>query len=329
MVRALILAPFSHRHLERLAEKLEVTHESWMETRRLIDSEELAARILNNAIEILVIETDFVFEEVFEEAKGLKLVGICRHTTTHVDVESATEHGALVINTPGRTAQAVAEHALGLMMTLARGTHTAHRYVAEGGWNNPVEPYISMRGIEMAGRTLGIIGLGAIGSRLASLGRAIGMKVIAYDPYVNSAVNGVRLTDLDEVMHKSDFVSIHVPPVPKTEGMIDARLIGRMKGQAFLINTTDTSVVDMSALTEALRAHRIGGAAFDVFETHPLAPDSPLLALDNVVLTPHIGGATVETIERHSEAMADDVLLFVDGKRPRNLVNPEAWERRG
>ena len=329
MVRALILAPFSHRHLERLAEKLEVTHESWMETRRLIDSEELAARILNNAIEILVIETDFVFEEVFEEAKGLKLVGICRHTTTHVDVESATEHGVLVINTPGRTAQAVAEHALGLMMTLARGTHTAHRYVAEGGWNNPVEPYISMRGIEMAGRTLGIIGLGAIGSRLASLGRAIGMKVIAYDPYVNSAVNGVRLTDLDEVMHKSDFVSIHVPPVPKTEGMIDARLIGRMKGQAFLINTTDTSVVDMSALTEALRAHRIGGAAFDVFETHPLAPDSPLLALDNVVLTPHIGGATVETIERHSEAMADDVLLFVDGKRPRNLVNPEAWERRG
>ena len=329
MVRALILAPFSHRHLERLAEKLEVTHESWMETRRLIDSEELAARILNNAIEILVIETDFVFEEVFEEAKGLKLVGICRHTTTHVDVESATEHGVLVINTPGRTAQAVAEHALGLMMTLARGTHTAHRYVAEGGWNNPVEPYISMRGIEMAGRTLGIIGLGAIGSRLASLGRAIGMKVIAYDPYVNSAVNGVRLTDLDEAMHKSDFVSIHVPPVPKTEGMIDARLIGRMKGQAFLINTTDTSVVDMSALTEALRAHRIGGAAFDVFETHPLAPDSPLLALDNVVLTPHIGGATVETIERHSEAMADDVLLFVDGKRPRNLVNPEAWERRG
>jgi phosphoglycerate dehydrogenase-like enzyme len=111
--------------------------------------------------------------------------------------------------------------------------------------------------------------------------------------------------------------------------MIDAQLIGHMKGQAFLINTTGTSVVDMSALTEALRAHRIGGAAFDVFETHPLASDSPLLALDNVLLTPHIGGATDETIERHSEAMANDVLLFVDGKRPRNLVNPEAWERRG
>ena len=329
MVRALILAPFSHRHVQRLAERLDVTHESWMETRRLIDPEELATRILDDAIEILVIESDFVFEEVFEEAKSLKLVGVCRGTTSHVDVGSATEHGVLVVNTPGRNAQAVAEHALGLMLALARRIHTAHRYVAEGSWNNPAEPYISMRGIELAGRTLGIIGLGAIGSRLARLGCAIGMKIIAYDPYVKSAAKGVRLTDLDEVMGKSDFVSIHMPPVPKTEGMIDAQLIGRMKAQAFLINTTGTSVVDMSALTEALRAHRIGGAAFDVFETHPLAPDSPLLALDNVVLTPHIGGATDETIERHSEAMADDVLRFVDGKRPRNLVNPEAWERRG
>ncbi|MCH8184985.1 MAG: 3-phosphoglycerate dehydrogenase [Chloroflexi bacterium] len=329
MVRALILAPFSHRHVQRLAERLDVTHESWMETRRLIDPEELATRILDDAIEILVIESDFVFEEVFEEAKSLKLVGVCRGTTSHVDVGSATEHGVLVVNTPGRNAQAVAEHALGLMLALARRIHTAHRYVAEGSWNNPAEPYISMRGIELAGRTLGIIGLGAIGSRLARLGCAIGMKIIAYDPYVKSAAKSVRLTDLDEVMGKSDFVSIHMPPVPKTEGMIDAQLIGRMKAQAFLINTTGTSVVDMSALTEALRAHRIGGAAFDVFETHPLAPDSPLLALDNVVLTPHIGGATDETIERHSEAMADDVLRFVDGKRPRNLVNPEAWERRG
>ena len=329
MVRALILAPFSHRHVQRLAERLDVTHESWMETRRLIDPEELATRILDDAIEILVIESDFVFQEVFEEAKSLKLVGVCRGTTSHVDVGSATEHGVLVVNTPGRNAQAVAEHALGLMLALARRIHTAHRYVAEGSWNNPAEPYISMRGIELAGRTLGIIGLGAIGSRLARLGCAIGMKIIAYDPYVKSAAKSVRLTDLDEVMGKSDFVSIHMPPVPKTEGMIDAQLIGRMKAQAFLINTTGTSVVDMSALTEALRAHRIGGAAFDVFETHPLAPDSPLLALDNVVLTPHIGGATDETIERHSEAMADDVLRFVDGKRPRNLVNPEAWERRG
>ena len=329
MVRALILAPFSHRHLQRLAERLEVTHESWMETRRLIDPEGLAARILDDATEVLVIEADFVFEEVFEEANSLKLVGICRDTTSHVDVESATEHGVLVVNTPGRNAQAVAEHTLGLMLALARRTHTAHRYVAEGGWNNPAEPYISMRGIELAGRTLGIIGLGAIGSRLARLGCAIGMKIIAYDPYVKSAAEGIRLTDLDEVMHKSDFVSVHVPPVPKTLGMIDAQLIGRMKPQAYLINTTGTSLVDMGALTEALRTHRIGGAAFDVFDTHPLAPNSPLLALDNVLLTPHIGGATDETIERHSEAMADDVLRFVDGKRPRNLVNPEAWERRG
>ena len=281
--------------------RLDVTHESWMETRRLLDADEIVRRIADETIDVLVIETDFVFEEVFEEAKTLKLVGICRNATTHVDVEAATEHGVLVVNTPGRNAQAVAEHALGLMLALARKIHTGHAYVVSRGWDSPVEPYISMRGVELAGRTLGIVGLGAVGRRLGRIGIALGMHVMAYDPYVDRPPEDVEMAGLDEVMRDSDFVSIHVPPVSETERMIDARLVALMRP----------------------------GAGFDVFDTHPVAPDTPLLDLDNVVLTPHVGGATGETIERHSAMMADDVLLFADGHRPRNLVNPEAWARHG
>ena len=309
--------------------RLDVTHESWMETLRLLDPDEIVRRIAEETVDILVIESDFVFEEVFEEAKTLRLVGICRNATTHVDVEAATEHGVLVVNTPGRNAQAVAEHALGLMLALARKIHSGHAYVASRAWNSPVEPYISMRGVELAGRTLGIVGLGAIGGRLARIGFALGMRVMAYDPYVATPPEDIEMAGIDEVMHHSDFVSIHLPPVSETDRMIDGRLISLMKRGAFLINTTEPTVIDMNALIEALRANRIAGAGFDVFETHPVAPDTPLLDLDNVVLTPHVGGATVETIERHSAMMADDVLLFADGKRPRNLVNPEAWRRRG
>ena len=309
--------------------RLDVTYESWMETRRLLDSDEIVRRIVDNTVDVLVIESDFVFEEVFEAPKTLKLVGICRNSTTHVDVEAATEHGVLVVNTPGRNSQAVAEHALGLMLALARKIHSGHAYVVSRGWDSPVEPYISMRGVELAGRTLGIVGLGAIGSRLARIGVALGMRVIASDPNVAKPPADVRMAGLDEVMRDSDFVSIHLPPVSETDRMITSGLIALMRRGAFLVNTTGPSVVDMDALIEALRTNRIAGAGFDVFETHPVTPNSPLLDLGNVVLTPHLGGATGETIERHSAMMADDILLFADGHRPRNLVNPYAWERRG
>ena len=127
----------------------------------------------------------------------------------------------------------------------------------------------------------------------------------------------------------ADFISLHTPLTAKTHHLINEERLKLMKKGAFLVNTSEPSVVDMDALIEALRTKRIAGAGLDVFDTHPVTPDSPLLDLDNVVLTPHLGGATEETIERHSAMMADDILLFADGQRPRNLVNPEAWGRRG
>lgn len=326
-MRALVLAPFSDHHLDRLRQRLEVAYESWLDTRRLCDPEELGARLRDEGIAILVVESDFVFEEVFERADALRFVGICRNATSQVDVQAATRHCVVVVNTPARNARAVAEHTLGLMLALARRIPAAHQYVAEGRWGNPAEPYISMRGIELAGRTLGIIGLGAIGKSLARMGAALDMQVLAYDPYLKSAPQGVTLVEIDSLMTQSDFISVHVPLTTETEGLINARRLSLMKPTAYLVNASDASVADLEALVEALRCRSMAGAAFDVFETHPVAPDNPLLGLDNVVFTPHLGGATQETIERHSKMMADDILRFLDGERPQNLVNPEIWER--
>jgi len=323
------LAPYDERQLERLSTHCDVTYESWTDSRRLYDPSELASRMNNDGFTILVVESDFVFEETFEQTPSLKFVGICRTATNHIDMAPATRHGVVVVNTPGRNAQAVAEHTLALIFALARRIPEAHQYIHEGHWESPIEPYISMRGIELHGRTLGIVGYGNIGQRLSGMATSIGMRVLAYDPYADAGGRNVELVGLDSVMQQADFVSIHVPQTPETQGMVTERHIASMKPTSFFLNLSDPSVVDQNALASTLRGHRIAGAALDVFETHPIAPDSPYLGLDNVILTPHIGGATQETIERHSQMMTDDILRFLDGHRPLNLVNPEVWDRVG
>ena len=323
--RALVLAPFSEARLTALREIADLAYESWTDTRRLYDPEELGRRLGDDNFAILVIEADFVFAEVFDAAPGLRLVGVCRNTTGHVDVEAATDRRVLVVNTPSRNTQAVAEHALALMLSLARNVPRAHRYVVDGHWQNPAEPYFAMRGIELAGRTLGIVGLGAIGRRLAGIASALGMACLAHDPYVVGPVEVATPVDLDELLSRSDFVSVHVPHTSGTEGLLDSRRLGLMRPTSYLLNLSDAAIVVEDALVDSLRAGRLAGAAMDVFEAHPLPPDSPLLSLDKVVLTPHIGGATAETTERHSAMMAEDIRRFLAGLRPLNLVNPEVW----
>ena len=324
--KALILAPFAEGELQRLGERLDVQYESWMDSRRMRAPDELAAKLNGLGASVLVVELDFVFEEVFEAAPSLKFVGICRAATNHVDIEAATANGVAVVNTPARNAQAVAEHALGLMLALARRIPEGHNYVRGGRWLNPLGAYVELRGVELAGRTLGIVGLGAIGRQLAEMSGAIGMECVAYDPYVDAPPPGVRLKGLDETLASSDFISIHAPLTNETEGLIDSRGLSLMKPTAYLVNLSDARIVDRGGLVDSLESGTIAGAALDVFETHPIAPDHPLLGLDNVILTPHIAGATEETIERYSRMMADDILRFMDGERPLNLVNPDVWE---
>ena len=326
--RALILAPFAERELERLAGRVHIEYESWMDSRRMHDPEELAARLNGLGASILVIELDFVFRRGVRGGPKSQVRGDLQGG--HEPRRYRGRHGSTaiaVVNTPGRNAQAVAEHALGLMLTLARRIQESHNYVKAGRWLNPVGPYMEMRGMELAGRVLGMVGLGAIGRRLANIASALGMTCIAYDPYVDDLPSAVSLRDLDEVLAGSDFVSIHAPLTDETDGMIDCRKLALMKPTAYLVNLSEARIVNRDALVAALESRRIAGAALDVFETHPIAPNHPFLALDNVILTPHLGGATIETIERYSKMIADDILRFLHGERPVNLANPAVWGR--
>jgi phosphoglycerate dehydrogenase-like enzyme len=218
------------------------------------------------------------------------------------------------------------------MLALARHIPGADAYVKAGRWEDPIEPYTAMRGVELDGKTLGIVGLGAIGRRVARLARGFGMSVLAYDPYLGepgTRTRGATLATLDDLLRTSDFVTLHVPASEETHGLLDASRLALMKRGSYLINTASYAAVDEAALVEALRSGRLAGAAFDIYESHPVPSSSPLLSLENVVLTPHIGGATQETIQRYSWAMVEDVHRFLSGAQPRRLANPAVWRRRG
>ncbi len=327
-MNALVLAPFSKPALDRLGQRLKVTYESWMETKKLYSPQELIERIRGEGLEVLVVEADFVQRDVLEKADKLRLLGVCRADTNLVDLQAATEHGVVVVNTPARNAVAVAELAIGLMLSVARRIPVAHTMVSSHQWTDPMMAYMSFRGSELTGKTIGIVGFGAIGRQVAKRLGAFDTTILVYDPYVPGdeirSLNG-RPEDLDRLMAESDVVTLHIPVTPETMGLIDARRIEMMKPAACLVNTASTYVVDGNAVAKALREKRIAGAAFDVFDAWPARADDPLLEMDNVVLTPHIGGATWETIERYSMMIADDIERFLDGERPVNLCNSEVW----
>jgi D-3-phosphoglycerate dehydrogenase len=329
-MKALILAPFSPSVIERLSKSLEVIYESWMDTRRLVPADELIERIQGQDIGIVIIEADFIFREVFERGKKLKLVGACRGNVTHVDIEAATEHGVLVVNTPARNATAVAELTVGLMLAVVRNIPKAHQMVSSGAWVDPTVCYSSFRGTELAGKTIGIVGFGAIGRQVTKRLSAFETSTIVYDPYVDPEEikkAGARPLDLDDLVMQSDFITLHCPSLPDTIGLISAQRIALMKPTSYLVNTAGAAIIDRDAIVRALSGGHIAGAAFDVYETWPVQPYNPLLKLENVILTPHMGGATEETVERHSRMIADDIERFLSGERPENLLNPKVWNR--
>ena len=330
-MNTLVLAPFSSEGLAALERLGRVTYEPWSTTRRLYDPAELGQRLHREGFEALVVEADFLFEELFQEAPTLRFVALCRAALNQVDLEAATEHGVTVAHTPGRNAQAVAELVLGLMLSLARHIPQAHQHLSALRWEDPVEPYLAFQGRELAGATLGVIGLGEIGRRVARMGRGLGMRVLAHDPYVQPNTRSaatVTLTTLEELLQQSDFVTVHVPETPETTPLLDDRRLGLMRPSAYLVNVTAPAVVEQTALATALREGRLAGAAMDVHESHPIPPNSPFLGLPNVILTPHIGGATTETVARHSQMVVEDLQRFLKGKRPQHLANPEVWKKR-
>ncbi len=291
-----------------------------------MDPVELGERLAEGGFDVLIIEADFVFEETFAAAPGLRFVGACRGDIgEHVDLEAAVDRGVTVVNTPGRNAVAVAELTIALMLGLARRVATVHSVIQRGQWTSAVDNLTAWRGVELSGKTAGLIGYGAIGREVAKRLTAFEVEVIAYDPFVTEGDAGERgprvsLVGLEELLSRSDLVSIHAALTAETRGLIGARELSWMKPSAYMINTARAAIVDEGALLEALSTGRIAGAGLDVFPVEPLPPDSPWLTLDNVLLTPHMGGATDDVVRRHSEMILNDLRRWQRGERPVHLV---------
>ncbi|MEA1964290.1 MAG: NAD(P)-dependent oxidoreductase [Candidatus Aerophobetes bacterium] len=257
-------------------------------------------------------------EEVFKGCFYLKLLSVLGTGTDQVDLEAASKYNVLVTNTPGFAAIAVAEHALTLMLSVARRISLIDREVKEGKWP---------RGLmtQLYGKTLGLIGLGAIGGQLARISKGIGMKVISctFHPSKERAQNyGVEFVSLDELIKQADVISIHLRLSSQTQNLIEEKEFSLMKPTVIVINTARGAIIDKKALLDALTSGKIAGAGLDVFDKEPLPPDDPLLKLNNVVLTPHNAGMTPETIEKGAQMAVDNIINYFQGD-PTNVVNKE------
>ena len=265
-----------------------------------------------------------VTKEVIEAGKNLKVIARAGVGVDNIDVAAATERRIPVVNAPASLTTSVAELTLGHMLSLARQIPRANAGMKAGKWEKK-----AFMGTELKGKTLGLVGIGRIGAEVCRLCQAFGMDVIAYDPYLTAeAISkmGAEKVDLDDVLKRADYVSIHVPKTPETEGMIGIEALRLMKPTAYLVNCSRGGLVDEDALVRALKEGMIAGAALDVFKDEP-PTGSPLLELENVVLTPHIGGSTEEGQSRASPDAAEGVIAVLSGKRPKYIVNPEVLSK--
>ncbi len=323
-MRAVVTATFAEEELARLREKAEVIRDGWVITGERTPADELA-RIVGDK-EILIVEVDEVGREVFARCSNLKVVGCCRGNPVNVDIEAATQYGIPVINTPARNAVAVAELTVAFMVNIARNVGQGFLNLKQGKWciDNTI-PFTYYKGIELAGRTLGLVGFGAIGREIAKRIKGFAMDILVYDPYLSAQViqsYGAEQVSLSELLVKSNFVSLHCNVTEETRGMIGKTEFELMRDDAYLINTSRAVITDQEALIAALKNKKIAGAALDVFHVEPVQPGNQMIELDNVLITPHIGGATHDVEKHHARIVLDGIFKLLAGGRPENIVNP-------
>ncbi len=343
-LKAIVTMTISSTQLDRLQSRYEVIQAGWGKTGRRLSENELSATL--EGADLLLVGYEQVTAQVIEKAKELKLIGCSRSNPVNVDVAAATLRGIPVIHAPGRNANAAAEFTIGLMLNVARHIARSDRALRSGRylgdaassfaganpdhdivWNlDGDSPYKQLRGFELRGRTLGLIGLGNVATQVVHLAQAFGMNVLVFSHAADAklaAQLGIQMVELDELLQRSDFISVHCKVTDETRELLDSRAFRLMKPTAYLINSARAVVVDQEALLEALNEKRIAGAALDVFWYEPLPANHPLLKMENVTLTPHLGGATMEVPELHSKMIVDDVFLWLDQKMPRHVFNPD------
>lgn len=288
-----------------------------------LSAEELLG-VVPGAHAIVIRSATKVTAPVLDAGRDLVVVGRAGIGLDNVDVPAATRHGVMVVNAPQSNILSTAEHTMAMLLAQARNIPQAHAALQDGRWERS-----KWEGVELHGKTLGVVGLGRIGALVAQRAHAFGMRVVARDPYVSpdrARQMGIELMGLEELMGEADFVTLHVVKTKETVGMIGEELLAKAKPGVRIVNVSRGGVVDEAALARAIAEGRVGGAALDVFTEEPLAPDSPLLGLPSVVVTPHLGASTREAQDKAGATIAEQVVLALAGEFVPFAVNVEASE---
>jgi len=329
-MKILITAP-GFEEISKIFENIAEVELTFHKMNRIYEEEELIQAL--NGFDAVIVWIDPMKEKCIEAVKDhIKVIGVPRAGYDNVDINLASKYRIPVIYAPGANAAAVAEYTIGMIYSLSRNMAKANLLLKTNRWN---ERWAMMVGSELAGKKLGIIGLGNIGCRVALHAKAIGMQVIGYDPQIKEETItslgmfpkelGIQLSDFDTILKDSDFITIHVPMTKLTFGMIGYKQFCKMKTSSFLINTSRGGIVDEIALYRAIKEGKIAGAALDVFENEPIDQKNPLLGLDNVIVTPHIAWCTKDAIIRVNSIIANEIKKVLERKKPsaRYLANPQ------
>ena len=312
-------APLRGPGFDKLRQLADVVYDPWIDQTplRIYSAEQLAERASAENAEVLVVESDSVGGPVF--GLPLRAIASTRGDPNNVDIPGASAAGIPVLHTPGRNADAVAEMAIALLFAATRHLLAADADVRAGQvFRDGTIPYQRFRAAEIAGQTAGLVGLGAVARALKWRLEGLGVNVIAYDPYNDEARHS-----LDELLAESDIVSLHAPVTDDTVGMIGSAQFAAMRDGAVFLNTARAQLHDTDALVAALQSGKLAAAGLDHFVGEWLPTDHPLVSMPNVVLTPHIGGATWNTEARQAQIVADGLEALLSGRTPTHIVNPE------
>lgn len=334
-LKVLLTAEADAAELTPLEPYCEIEPCGWYVNETVLSEDELIEKLAGK--DVLVTSYDVVSRKVIENTK-LQLIVCTRATPVNVDVAAAKEHGVPVVYTPGRNSDATAEFAVALLLSIARKIPFAYDAIKsckvctdddvrpgplkkDVTWGKVKEtrPYSYFKGTQLKNKTVGICGYGSIGKKVGKILSAFGMYVLVYDPYVariDIDAPGFRKVDFETLLKESDFITCHMKVTDSTRGMFNAEAFAKMKPTAYFINDSRGAVTDEPALIEALRNHTIAGAALDVYEYEPLYRGHPFVSgeLDNVVLTPHIGGAAADSITNHTQMFVDEIIHFAKGE---------------
>lgn len=304
-MKILVTAPYNEEGRKKLSEFAEVVYHSWKEQGRAYNEEELMNLLRESGADALITEHDEVSSNVISAFPDLKFIGVCRGTPSNVSLDTAKQYDITVLHTPARNAQAVAELFIANVISLMRNTISSWQWLKDGKWGDGAHTsYLQFKGNEMAGKTIGMVGFGAVAQRIAEMVKFFPCKIKFYDPYALVDNPDWESTSIEDVFSASDIVSIHLPVNSETIGMIGKELMSLMKPGAIFVNTARASVVQTDALLDALENNLIRGAVLDVFDSEPPGEkDYRLINLPHVLATPHTAGATHEVEDHHVKIM--------------------------